>query len=134
MRRAWSSGVSSGVGSCSATPKSLVSLPVETEGPDQGGNRGRNELVDRLSTRNAFSDLAWGDRHRIELEELNLVAARKLTLHGFELFAWMSRTRCDSDACTFEHSFRILPGEELHKLVGADQEEGVLPGPLLQQV
>src|SRR5512138_1444481 len=72
MRRACSSDVSVASG-LSGSGGSVAAGLVEAERLDQLGDGGGNEIADRLATRRTVADLARGDRHRLDLEQLDPV-------------------------------------------------------------
>ena len=54
--------------------------------------------------------------------------------HRFEEVAWKARTRRDPEARQLEHRPRLLPGEEVAELVGADEEQRIVEALGAEQV
>src|SRR6266540_1109988 len=136
MRRACSSDVS--VASdpfrgARSVAGSLV-VEVEPERMNQLCDRRRDESVDRLSRGNPVANLARGDRQRLDLEQLDAVGPGELRQHRVEAIVGIARTRRDSKPSTGDNALRILPGQEVAELVGADQEERIAPAPRLEHV
>src|ERR671922_436286 len=130
MWRACSSEVRAGSG-----PFFAASLaPVQAELRDPGGHRLWDEAVDRLATGDALADVAGGDRHRLELEEPDAIGPLEPLEHAVEPLARVAGPRRDGDARELEHAVRVLPVEEVAELVGAEQEERVVPATLAEHV
>jgi hypothetical protein len=54
--------------------------------------------------------------------------------HALEPLPREPRPRRDAEACELQHGVRLLPGEEVAELVGADQEERIRVAALAEQV
>src|SRR5919109_408086 len=129
-RRACSREVRAGSG-----PFFAASLAaVEAELGDPRGHRRRDEIVDRLAARDPVADVAGGDRHRLELEEAHAVGAFQPRQYAAEPLTGVTGTRADGDLRQLEHPVWILPLQEPAELVGAEQEERVVPAALAQHV
>src|SRR5919198_1607138 len=131
IRRACSSGVreSSSPFGCG---RSVAA--VEAALSDQLGDPRRNQTVDRLTARDALTDVARRDGPRLDLEEQHAFGMGEPVERRVEAIARVSRTRCDAQTRELEDALRILPGREVTELVGADQEQRVAPTSRTQRV
>src|ERR687886_892480 len=95
IRRACSSGVRAG-----------MLAAVEAESLDELLDRGRNEALDRLASRDAVADLARRDRKRFDLEEQHAFRPAQPFEHAVESLARISRARSNSESRPFQYLVR----------------------------
>src|SRR6478609_1190035 len=93
-----------------------------------------HEPVDRLAASDAVADLPRRDGHGLDVEELDPRRAGEPAENLVEPLARIAGPRGDTDAGALDHTFRILPREEVCELVCADEEERIVPASFLQQV
>src|SRR5207248_3282229 len=92
---------------------------VQAEVANRLGDRGRNEVVNRLSPRNAVANLAGRDRGRGELERNDAVAV------ALEIGGRIARAGADGEAHPAQNLVGLLPARKGRALVGADDEERI---------
>src|SRR5437763_3018482 len=122
MRRAGSSDVKT-CAKCSRASQASI----EPERLDQLRNRVRNQVVDQLAARDALANFARRDRQRLDLEELDALRTRELRQHRIEAVARVARARPDGQTRPRDHSFRVLPRQDVTELVGADPKQRFPP-------
>ena len=92
MRRACSSDVSVASNPFrTAKCSHHLQLSIEPERLDQLRHGRRHEALDRLAARHALADVARGDRHRLDLEELHALRCRQPIEHGLQTLARIPR-------------------------------------------
>src|SRR5919201_4706943 len=123
MQRACSSGVRAG-----------MLAAVEAVSLDQLRNGRGHEALDRPAARNAVTDVARSDRKRLDLEEQDVLRTLELGKDFVEALARIARPRRNREPRAFEDRVRLLPVEEVRELVGADQNERIVPPARAQHV
>src|SRR5713101_7539958 len=133
MRRACSRDVSVASAPFRYDSQSLA-VPIEPESRDQLGDGRRHEPVDRFSTADAVPDLLRRDRHRLDLEELDAVRARKSLQDRVQTLRRKPRSGRNTDPRECEHALGILPREEVRELIGPDEKQRFEPPPRAEHV
>src|SRR5919201_94948 len=123
MRRACSSGVRAG-----------MLAAVEAVSLDQLGDGRRDESLDRLTARDAVTDVARSDRKRLDLEEQDVLRTLELGKDLVEALARIAGPRRNREPRALEDRIRLLPIVEVGELVCTDQDERIVPPARAQHV
>src|SRR5207249_1613433 len=74
------------------------------------------------------------DRQRVDLEEEQTLGLRQLLQDRVQARTWIPGARRDRKSGLRQHALWILPCREVAELVGADQEQRILPAARTQRV
>src|SRR6187431_299761 len=132
MRCACSSGVSgSPAPGRRASRFEGTTVAIEPNLLDHACDGRRDEAVDRLAAGDARSQVAGGDRDRLELEEGDAIGVLEARADVLEPVVRDARPGRDGESHVVEDAVRLAPGREVGELVRAEEEHDAVAVPPL---
>ena len=85
----------------------------------------RDHARERVARGSPRPELGRRDVDGLDLEQLDALGPRQRSEHIVEPLLGNARPGADAQAGELEHALRLLPGEEMRELVGADHEHRI---------